>query len=242
MNNGNIFQTVEKSRISSEIAKQISKAILEGRIAPGQYLPPERELTQNFNVSRPILREALQLLEVQGYIHIRHGRGALIKDSNKDILNVPLESWLPQNQSLVRQFYEARIAIEPVCSALAAQRANEKDIFTLKAFMDHEDHLTVNDIPVFISIDIDFHLTVAHISGNTFLIQMLKSLITPETDIRKIILRLPNHLPTTHQDHFAVFQAIERHDSEAAKNAMIIALSRPLEVVTEFMNALEKSR
>jgi DNA-binding FadR family transcriptional regulator len=206
----------------------------------GQALPPTRELATKFNVSRPILREALSILQIQGFVSIFHGRGTFVKDHNTDILNVSLESWLAKNRTLVENFYEARLAIEPVCAARAAQLASEKDIAELREILDWLDQLTEDgNTPVLVSADIDFHSTIAKLSRNEFLIKMLSSLIVPETDVRKIVLRLPDHLSTTNKHHVEIFKAIEKHNPAAAKKAMFIALSKPLEVVREYMRDKE---
>ncbi|MGE5463451.1 MAG: FadR/GntR family transcriptional regulator, partial [Syntrophothermus sp.] len=188
MDNSSFFQSVEKSRLADEVARQIEQAIQEGRFLPGESLPPTRELATKFNVSRPILREALSILQIQGYVTIRHGRGTFVKDPNTDILNVSLESWLTKNRSLVENFYEARLAIEPVCAARAAQLAGEREIAELQGILNHLDHLTdTSDTAVLVSADIDFHSAIARFSKNEFLIKMLNSLIVPETDVRKIV-------------------------------------------------------
>jgi GntR family transcriptional repressor for pyruvate dehydrogenase complex len=233
MDNNNIFQSVEKPRLAHKVAGQIAQAIQEGRFLPGQVLPPAREFATTFDVSRPILREALSILQIQGFVSIRHGKGTFVKDPNTDILNVSLADWLTKNRVLVKNFYEARLAIEPVCAARAAQLASPKDIVELKNILDRIDYMTD-------SSNIDFHSTIAKLSRNEFLIKMLHSLIVPETDVRKIVLRLPNHVPTTNEDHREIFKAIEKHNPAAAKKAMIIALSRPLEVIREYMKEEEK--
>ncbi len=242
MDNSNIFQSVEKPRLAYEIARQIAQAIQEGRFLPGQVLPPAREFATTFNVSRPILREALSILQIQGYVSIRHGKGTFVKDPNTDILNVSLVDWLRKNLTLVENFYEARLAIEPVCAARAAQLASPKDIAGLKDILDRIDHMTDgSNTPVLVSADIDFHSAIARLSRNEFLIKMLNSLIVPETDVRKIVLRLPHHVPTTNQDHLGILKAIEKHNPATARKAMVTALSRPLEVIREYLKEEEKS-
>lgn len=240
MDNYEIFQSVEKPRLADEVARQITQAIHEGRFLPGQALPPARELATKFNVSRPILREALSILQVQGFVSIRHGRGTFVKDPDTDILNVSLQAWLTKNRTLVENFYEARLAIEPVCAARAAQLAESKDVAELRRILDRLDHLTDrSDTAVLVSADIDFHSTIAKLSRNEFLIKMLNSLIVPETDVRKIVLRLPDHLPTTNKHHIEIFKAIENRNPTAAKKAMIVALSEPLKVIQKYIQDKE---
>ena len=240
MESNNLFHSVAKPRLADEIARQIAQAIQEGRFLAGQALPPTRELAKSFNVSRPVLREALGILQIQGFVFIRHGLGTFVKDPNTDILNVPLKDWLTNNLTLVENFYEARLAIEPVCAARAAQLAGENDIAELHRIIDWLDHLTEsNNTPVLVSADIDFHSTIARISKNDFLIKMLNTLIVPETDVRKIILRLPNHLSITNKHHIEIFEAIEKHDPEAARDAMVVALSEPLIVLQKYLHEKE---
>lgn len=237
MDSGEIFQSVEKPRLAQEVARQITQAIEEGRFAAGQALPPARELAKKFDVSRPILHEALSILQIQGFVSTHHGKGTYVKDPNTDILNVPLAEWLSKNRFLIENFYEARLAIEPVCAARAAQLAGPEDIKALKNILSQVEELAANgaNTPVLVSSDIDFHSTIAKLSRNPFLIKMLNSLIVPETDVRKIVLRLPNHQAITNADHQKILKAIESHSPVAAKKAMTIALSRPLEVVHEYM-------
>ena len=240
MNNSDIFQSVEKPRLATEVARQIAQAIQEGRFLAGQFLPPTRELAKKFDVSRPILREALSILQIQGFVSIRHGKGTFVKDPNSDILNVSLKDWLTENHTLVENFYEARLAIEPVCAARAAELAGPEDIAELKEILGRLGQLTDEEnTPVLVSADIDFHSTIAKLSRNEFLIKMLNSLIVPETDVRKIVLRLPNHLPSTNKHHIEIFKAIEKHNPAAARKAMTIALSEPLEDIRQYMKNKE---
>ena len=230
------FQSLEKSRLSDEIASRIAQVIREGRYQLGQGLPSERELSAQFNVSRPVLREALRILEIRGLIEIRHGSGAYVKNHETDILNVSIQDWLKENYALLVQFYEARLAIEPVCAALAAQRANDQEIEALVQLITSEAEFTTQEnVPFFIGLDIDLHTAIAHLSRNTFLIQMMDTLINPETDMRKIVLRLPNHLNVAHSGHSAIVEAIARHEPEIARQAMIAALQKPLAAVEIYL-------
>ena len=68
-----MFQSAKPNKSSEHIIEQIRKAIFEGQLKPGDRLPPERELTQSFEVSKATLREALRSLEVLGFLEIRKG-------------------------------------------------------------------------------------------------------------------------------------------------------------------------
>jgi GntR family transcriptional repressor for pyruvate dehydrogenase complex len=238
METNNLFQTVEKSRLSDDIARQIEQAVREGRLVSGQVLSSERDLAKTFNVSRPIIREALRILEIRGFVSIQQGRGTLIKDPEKDIFNLPISEWLEKNMQLLNEFYEARLAIEPACAALASRRATPKQLRRLKEILDEADRLLqARENPAaLVSLDIDFHSEIARMSGNSFLFAMLNTLIVPETDVRKVVLRLPNHIEVTNNGHRRVYEAIKARDSEAARQAMIDSLSEPFAAIDKFMS------
>lgn len=231
-----IFQSVEKTRLSYEVAHQIVQRISEGRLQEGDALPPARELALQLNVSRPILQEALSILQIQGYVSILHGKGVFVKDPNSDILNVPIETWLKDNIKFVEDFYQARLAVEPLCAKLAAKNATPHDIASLKMLLAEAGPLfNGSNASILVGIDIDFHSKIAEIAKNEFLQKMLNAVITPEYDIRKVVLRLPNHQKVTHNDHAEIFDAIAAHDPQRAQQAMVTALERPLTVIREFM-------
>jgi GntR family transcriptional regulator, transcriptional repressor for pyruvate dehydrogenase complex len=235
------FQFVEKPRLSSEIARQMEQAIREGRYSPGEALPPERELAQMFNVSRPILREALRILEIQGFISIHQGRGSFVKDPNSDILRVPLRAWLKENLEQVLAYYEARQAIEPVCAALTAERATVRQITALREIIEHAgEGIETHDPASYVASDIDFHSAIARYSGNQYLYLMLKTLIVPETDVRKVVLRLPDHIDTAHHGHQSILEAIETRDPELARQAMIAALNQPMKAIETYLHEGEE--
>jgi len=231
-----IFQTIEKTRLSYEVAHQIVQLISEGRLQEGDSLPPARELATQMSVSRPILQEALSILQIQGYVSIRHGKGVFVKDPNSDILNVPIEAWLKENMKFVEDFYQARLAVEPICAHLAAKNAKPQDIANLRKLINKAEPLfNGTNASVLVGLDIDFHAMIAQIANNEFLQKMLNAVITPEYDIRKVVLRLPNHQKVTHNDHAEIFNAIADRNPVKAQEAMVTALNRPITAIREFM-------
>jgi GntR family transcriptional repressor for pyruvate dehydrogenase complex len=229
-----VLHSVKKSRLSNEIANQIEKAIKEGRFLPGHQLPPERTLSEELGVSRPVLREALHILEVQDLLEIRHGNGTFVKDPSADLLNVSLPIWIKENRHQMHEFYEARLVIEPECAALASQRTTPQDIEDLKNIVEKSEQVIQDgNVIAFIGLDIDFHSTIARMSGNKLLFQMLDSIINPETDLRKVIHRLPEHLPVAQTRHIKILKAIESGKPESARQAMIEALTGPLKDIEQ---------
>lgn len=234
------FQTIQKTRLSDEIARQIVQVIDEGRFREGERLPPLRELAITFDVSRPILQEAISILQIIGYVNVKHGKGVYVKDPNKDIINVPISTWLRDNGKEVTDFYEARLAIETICAAKAAELASRDEVIDLQnQIKGMEPLFEGGEISSMVGPDIDFHRRIASLSKNVFLKDMLDSVISPENDIRKIVLRLPGHKNVTHADHVKIVEAIAEHNPKEARQAMINALSRPLKAISEYLDLKE---
>jgi len=227
--------------LSDDIAQQIANAIREGRLVPGQTLPSERDLAKTFNVSRPIIREALRILEIQGFVSIQQGCGTLIKDPEKDILNQPISEWLAKNRQILDEFYEARLAIEPTCAALASQRATGEQLRSLQENLEESERIASSgeNLAGLVGLDIDFHSEIARMCANPFLIKLLNALIEPEADARKIVLRLPHHIPATLEGHWRIYEAIKAGDPQAARQAMIESLSQPFAAIEKFMQEEE---
>lgn len=124
------FQKAKKSRIFQDVVDQIQEAILDGKLNPGDFLPPERELRETFNVSRGTLREALRVLEHKGLIEIRLGTGggACVKAAGTDQLTETLALMLRSGNLPVVDIGEFREGMEGKVASLAALRATEKDI------------------------------------------------------------------------------------------------------------------
>jgi DNA-binding GntR family transcriptional regulator len=148
------------------------------------------------------------------------------------------------NQQLVHDFYEARLAIEPKCAALASQRAaREPDqVAELRNLVEAaEEVIATDNVIAFIGLDIDFHATIARLSANPFLYRMLEAIIEPETDLRNVLHRLPNHLIVAHRQHERILAAIEAGDAAGARQRMTEALQGPAREIARLYEQKEET-
>lgn len=124
------FQKAKKNRIFQDVVEQIQEAILQGKLNPGDLLPPERELRETFNVSRGTLREAFRVLEQKGLIEIRLGTGggACVRAAGTDQLTETLALMIRSGTLPVVDIGEFREGMEGKIAVLASIRATEKDI------------------------------------------------------------------------------------------------------------------
>ena len=118
------FTPIKPLRVSDEVTDQLKQSILLGHFKPGDKLPPERELAEQFQVSRVAIREAIRSLENSGFILTRQGMtgGAFITDlSFQQLTNSFLDLFLAEKIS-IPELYQVRRLIEPEVARLAASR------------------------------------------------------------------------------------------------------------------------
>ena len=136
-----------------------------GVAPPGTRLPRDRELAIRFGVSRPVVREAIDILRRAGIVEVRRGnRGGVFVRS----LAIPTELLTGRTRlglEEIRQLLEARRTIETTCALLASERAMTADLDGLQALADGLEG--TRDSPEdFIELDVRFHLRLAALSGN----------------------------------------------------------------------------
>ena len=118
---------IKAAKLSDVILEQLENMILEGSLAPGQKLPPERELAKQFEVSRPSLREAIQKLEARGLVTRRQGGGTYVKNQLEGGLTDPLFDLISKHPESQFDLLEFRHALEGIAAYYAALRGTETD-------------------------------------------------------------------------------------------------------------------
>lgn len=127
------FGPVRNARLFEEICGQIRAQLTEGKIKPGDKLPPERDLADQFGVSRAAVREALRTLEISGLIELRKGpKGGAFMLEESAPFTQSYENMLELGRIPLSDFTEARILITEVVVRLACERATEEDFAALE--------------------------------------------------------------------------------------------------------------
>jgi DNA-binding FadR family transcriptional regulator len=162
-----VFTPVSTGRLSGEIVGQIMSAIREGRLTPGDQLPPERDLTKQLGVSRVSVRDALRTLEAHGLIEVRVGArgGAFVTAPAAKLIGQGLTNMLMLGSVSAAEVTEARIVFELAMLDLAVQRASDEDIADLEEICDRADaSLATGSYDV--SISAEFHARLARCTHN----------------------------------------------------------------------------
>src|SRR5215472_3422191 len=113
---------VRRTRVYHEIVDQIRELIADGRIKPGDRLPPERELAELFKASRNSVRDAIRVLEQMGLTESRQGDGTYVRSVSAEDLAEPLALIVLQSRTQMRELLEVRRVLEPALAEFAAER------------------------------------------------------------------------------------------------------------------------
>ena len=219
-----IFSRIEHSRTADEVVEQIETLILEGVLSTGDRLPGERELSRQFDVSRPILRDALKALEGRGLLTTRHGGGTHVADIIGQVFSKPVTDLFSTHRKATSDYLEYRREIEGVAAEYAARRATADDIALLDGIMARMDkaHCT-GDFEDEAEIDVEFHHAVGECAHNIILLHTLRScyrlLSEGVFQNRLLVFTQPGAREALLAQHRAIHAAVKAGDPAAARQA-----------------------
>ena len=168
-----LFKPAKTQRASEAIYNQIYPKIVSGELQPGDRLPPERELAEMFQRSRPVVREALRMLQQDGLLDISLGSagGAVVRGVSLKSVEEPLENLVAMGAINLDELLEYRHINDRGCARLAAIHHTEEDAAALRKTL--EGAKASLDIPFsFQEYDIAFHTALAAASHNTLAIMI----------------------------------------------------------------------
>jgi len=192
-----------------------------------EWLPGERTLSADLGVSRTSLREAIQRLEIQGLLEVRHGIGVRVINNPQLPVRATLLRELPDFDQRLRQFSEVRVLLEPEIARRAAERMTDEERERL-ASLQEQMRAAGDDTDEAVRADLDFHRFLAEVAGNRVLALMLASIADLEEEARRITL-VRVGLVAAYEQHRRIALAVVAGDGEAAYAAMaahVIAAQR----------------
>lgn len=218
------YPKIKQERLAVVIARQLERMILEGVLAPGDRLPPERELADELEVSRPSLREALQKLEAAGLIETRHGGGTYVRNAIASGVTEPLAEIFRRHPEAALDFLELRGTLDGMSAYYAALRGTEEDRKMItERYLAMEAAHELEDPTEEAERDADFHMSLAEASHNIILLHVMRGLLAL---LRKDVVfnraRLYNCAGARNvllDQHRAIYEAILAGEPEAARQA-----------------------
>jgi GntR family transcriptional repressor for pyruvate dehydrogenase complex len=214
-------QQVERStRLSDKVADAMLETILTRGLRPGDPLPSERELGEQYGVSRTVIREAVRALTSRGVIDARAGRGLTVAQVAADTVSMSLRLYLHgQDHIPYAKINEVRVGIETQIAGYAAARGTDAEIQELRDITEtmqrHEDDMEKHSL-----IDVEFHRALARMTHNELFLIMLDSIGPVMLEIRRATFNLPNDPLKAYEEHMRIIDAVARRDPESARVAM----------------------
>ncbi|MDP2778208.1 MAG: FadR/GntR family transcriptional regulator, partial [Anaerolineales bacterium] len=172
-----MYLPIQSERLYEQIVSQIEQRIEAGDLKVGDQLPSERELAEQFAVSRTAVREAVKALRQKGLVEIRPGRGTFITNGTTDSIRNSLGLLMifgGKDGSI--NLVEVREILEPEIAALAATRITNEYIAVMQEAVEVMDR-ALADVDVFVEADLDFHLALAEATQNPFIPILMDSII-----------------------------------------------------------------
>ena len=196
------FRPIRQQRISAEVAEQLKQSFLNGHFKAGDRLPSEKDLAEEFQVSRIAIREALRILENSGFIITRQGvnGGAFVRELTFDhITNAFLDLFLADKIS-IPELYHVRLLVEPEIAKLAASKVTPEYEQRLKKAIENE-VLPTSSLGEDIEMKTAVHYILAEMCGNRFLEAILRSSMKLTHRIIEVVSPEPYtlHPPGMHQ-------------------------------------------
>jgi DNA-binding FadR family transcriptional regulator len=221
------------SNLAEKVLARLAADIRGGRLAPGDRLPTEQELTSTLRVSRTVVREAVAALRADGLVVTRRGSGAYVADNPTAS---PFRITAPQLGRIedVLDVMELRLAVEVEAAALAAERANRRQVAAVRAALRDIDRVLKQGEGA-VAEDFAFHRAIAEATGNAqfprFLV-FLGSHVIPRQSVRLSVdtpAERRAYLERIQQEHGRIVAGIAGGDPTEARRAMRDHLSRSLE-------------
>ena len=192
-----IFKPIKPKKVSSQIADQIRSSILAGEFNPGDKLPPERELAEMFGVSRPSVREALNILASAGLVESYQGGGTVVKSLVESTTGPPLSELIKVEQERALDVIEVRKCMEGWTAYYAAQRALPEDLRRLESIV-AEMERNLDGFKPSQDLDAHFHIVIAQATHNIVWLHMMQSIFDAMKEFQQSVWRA---VYLTQEDH-----------------------------------------
>ncbi|MBT3361036.1 MAG: transcriptional regulator NanR [Rhodospirillales bacterium] len=213
---------IRRRKLYEEIAAEFERRIVEGDYAPGDQLPSERKIMEEFGTGRPAVREALFALSKMGLVAQNSGEPARVTKPTAEVLIGELSGAaraLLADPEGVRQFQDARMLFETALVREAAANATDDDVKMLSEALEANKRAVGTPLN-FERTDVEFHYVLAVIAQNQILTALHEGLLEWLSEQRAISNAYPGATAAAIAAHTRIFEAIAARDADAAEAAM----------------------
>ncbi|MCM2456437.1 FadR family transcriptional regulator [Rhizobium sp. CG4] len=211
---------VSPVRLADGVSDAIAAALFDGRIPPGEPLPPEGEIAKEFGVSKPIAREALRQLTAAGLIFTQQGKVARAKAMSGETMDKIYGYAVRSSLKRLQEANEMRRVIETGIARLAAERRDPEGLEMMEQAL-KDMNAGVHDPASFTAADILFHLGLATATGNAMIRVQMEGMRTVQREVSELFSRRANRSEADWHEtiarHAAICEAIRLGDADRAE-------------------------
>ncbi len=236
-----MFERIARTdHLHSMVMEQIRALITEGKISSGDRLPTEREMADQFGVSRTVIRDAIKILSGHGILDVRHGSGIFVASVNSQQVIERLSEVVLIEPHSMQSLFDVRVVLETASIAWAAERVSKMQCEALLELLDQSDEivsgnsiLSEDQLITLGEMDSTFHLQICTYANNPVLDLLMKNLLDLLAVSRHHSLRIPDRAQRSIAEHRAIVDALKSSAPHFAKEAMINHLNSVFESIKQ---------
>jgi GntR family transcriptional repressor for pyruvate dehydrogenase complex len=219
------FRPVQSEKLSSAVVRQIEELILRGILRPGERLPPERELAERLDVSRPSLRDAIGQLQAQGLLSTRAGAGVFVADVLGSAFSTALVELFSRHDEAVFDYLSFRRDMEGLAAERAARQGSDTDLKVVQAIFEKMEAAHAKRNPEDeAQLDAQFHMAITEASHNVVMLHMMRSMYDLLREgvfyNRQAIFKQRQTRGLLLDQHRAINDALQARDPQGARAAV----------------------
>lgn len=229
------LRKISRTRYFEQVVDQIRSLIENGEVPVGEKLPTELELSEQLNIGRSSIREALRVLETEGLIEVRQGAGTFVTPRSEWVSSRNAAvGWLKQRGESLIQLLQVREWLEGLSVSLVAENPTPEVIAELEEILKEMAGLveeargdeTRLDLEKIAQLNTRFHLTISSYSGNEIAHEILSHILPAFSESNKAVLYTTPELGIQAAEHRSVVEAIKEGDQEKAVRCLRGHISR----------------
>lgn len=226
------MKVTKAATLADDLVRRFEGQIESGELVPGGRFPTEKQITEDFGVSRTVVREAFARLAARGLLESRRGAGAFVAEA----ANYRAFQVTPEEVEAIEdvlKLLEMRMGFESEMAELAAKRRSERDLLEMRdalAAMEKS-----SDVDGSVLADADFHAAIARATGNDYYERFTSFLGVRLIPSRRLYLQADDEVAhrayarTINKDHEAIYAAIEASDPLRARKAARMHMQKSYE-------------
>ena len=208
------MKRVDKVSVIDQVIDSIKNSITGGEFSVGQKLPSELSLCESLSVSRSTIREAFRVLQVMGYVELKAGRGAFVRDSDPfDIVTV--RNWFKESAPQLEDFTDVRDVLEVLAVKKAISRCSDKEVAVLEEINNaYKKAVDENNAADTARFDEEFHNQIFSMTKNSLLINLNRMVAVEFRKYRMMSFSMHENQISAVKPHNKIVAAFKRRDVE----------------------------